>query len=86
MRKSQWKNFVNDRIRNHVFDYLIVHCKNNDEARHLSSNRLRQASYLINLEPNVARVIFRGRLRMYDIKVNSKKKMARTHSLHFAKM
>ena len=57
-----------------MFEYLTVHCKDNNKTRHLSYDRLSQASYLIDLEPHIARMIFRARLRMYDIEVNFKKK------------
>ena len=56
-----------------VFDSLTFRCKNNNKTRYLSYNRLSQASYLISLEPHITRMIFRARLRMYDIEANFKK-------------
>ena len=84
MSKFQWEMFVVDRIRNYVFDYLTVHCKNNDKTRHLSYTRLSPVSCLINLETYITRMIFRARLRMYDIKVILKRNMVRTHYVQFA--
>ena len=52
----------------------ILTPSHNNKTRHLSYNRLSQASYFINLEPQIARMTFSARLRMYGVKINFKKK------------
>ena len=42
---------------------------------HLKYSKLGQATYFTALKPKYARVIFKARTRMYDIKTNFKKNM-----------
>ena len=73
MSKFQWKKFVNERIRSFAFDFLLIRCQMNSKTKHLKYEKFVQASYLTCLSPQIARMIFRARLKMYDIKVNFKR-------------
>ena len=73
MSKFQWKKFVNERIRSFAFDFLFIRCQMNSKTKHLKYEKFVQASYLTCLSPQIARMIFRARLKMYDIKVNFKR-------------
>ena len=53
---------------------LTIQCANNRKIFHLKYESFVRASYLKKLDPNVARVIFEARTRMFDIKVNYKRK------------
>ena len=53
---------------------LTVQCANNKKTSHLKYESFVRASYLKKLDPNIARVIFKARRRMFDIKVNYKRK------------
>ena len=73
MSKFQWKKFGNERIRSFAFDFLLMRCQMNSKTKHLKYEKFVQASYLTCLSPQIARMIFRARLKMYDIKVNFKR-------------
>ena len=53
---------------------LTIQCANNRKTSHLKYESFVRASYLTKLDPNIARVIFKARTRMFDIKVNYKRK------------
>ena len=80
MSKFQWKKFVNERIRSFAFDFLLIRCQMNSKTKHLKYEKFVQASYLTRLSPQIARMIFRARVKMYDIKVNFKR-MCRENTL-----
>ena len=71
---EQWKAFVNNVIREEAFTQLRIHCANNKKTCHLHYESFSRAEYTAKLQPNLARVIFKARTRMFDIKVNFKKK------------
>ena len=70
MSKQQWKTFVTDRIKHHAFEHLTGQCGTNRKTMHLKYSKLGQATYFTALKPKYARVIFKARTRMYDIKTN----------------
>ena len=49
---------------------LTIQCANNRKTSHLKYESFVRASYLKKLDPNITRVIFEARTRMFDIKVN----------------
>ena len=74
MSKQQWKTFVTGRIKHHAFKHLISQCENNRKITHLKCSKLGQSTYFTALKPKYARVTFKARTRMYDIKANFKEK------------
>ena len=74
MTLSQWKSVVKSAIRQDAFMQLTIQCANNRKTSHLKYESFVRASYLKKLDPNIARVIFKARTRMFDIKVNYKRK------------
>ena len=72
MTLSQWKSVVKSAIRQDAFMQLTIQCANNRKTSHPKYKS--RASYLKKLDPNIARVIFKARTRMFDIKVNYKRK------------
>ena len=71
---EQWKAFVNNVIREEAFTRLTIHCAKNRKTCHLHYESFSTAEYIEKLQPNLARVIFKARTRMFDTKVNFKKK------------
>ena len=78
MSKYQWKTFLMGRLKSYVFESLTVQCELNSKTKHLMYKKFGQAAYLTKLDPQIARNIFRARTRMYDVKVNFKRKYANT--------
>ena len=74
MTLSQWKSAVRSAIKQDAIMQLTIHCANNRNTSHLKYESFVRASYLKKLDPNIARVIFIDRTRMFDIKVNYKRK------------
>ena len=74
MTLREWKSVVKSAIRQDAFIQLTIQCANNRKTSHLKYESLVRASYLKKLDPNVARVIFTARTKMFDIKVNYKRK------------
>ena len=74
MSVGQWRAFVNNVIREEAFTRLRIHCANNRKTCHLHYESFVGGEYKEKLQPNLARVIFKARTRMFDIKVNFKEK------------
>ena len=74
MTLSQWKSVVKSAVRQHAFMQLTIWCANNRKTSHLKYESFVRASYLKKLAPNIARVIFKTRNRMFDVKVKYKRK------------
>ena len=72
MSVEQWKAFVNNIISEEAFTRLRIHCANNRKTCHYES--FSRVEYTEKLQPSLARLIFKARARMFDIKVNFKKK------------
>ena len=66
MTLSQWKSVVKSAIIQDASMQLTTQCANNRKTSH----RKYESSYLKKLDPNIARVIFKARTRIFDIKVN----------------
>ena len=72
--EEQWIAFVNNVIREEAFTRLRIHCVNNRKTCHLHYESFSRAQYTEKLQLNLTRVIFKARTRMFDIKVNFRKK------------
>ena len=70
MSKQQWKTFVTGRIKHYALEHLTSQCETNRKTMHLKYSKLGQSTYFTALKPKYARVIFKARTRMYDIKTN----------------
>ena len=82
----QWKVFVKTVIWDEAFMQLMAQCKGNKKTMHLNYHSVKRAEYLEKLEPNLTRIVFKARVRMFDIKVNYKNKYSTDLSCPFCKM
>ena len=71
MTLSQMKSVVKSAVRQDAFMKLTA---NNRKTSHLKYESFVRTSYLKKLDPNIARVIFKARTRMFDMKANYKRK------------
>ena len=53
---------------------LMAPCKGNKKTLHLNYCSIMREEYLGKLEPNLARIVFKARVRMFYITVNHKNK------------
>ena len=74
MTYDTWKRIVNDRIKRVAFVSLTEKCSTDKKTCLLSYSKLMRAPYLSNFKPEVARMVFRARADVYDIKDNFKRK------------
>ena len=74
MSKDQWRSFVNEKIRSYAFDTLVIQCQLNSKTNHLNYKKFCQQLYITECDPQIARVIFKARTRMFDVKANFKTK------------
>ena len=70
-----WKRIV-DRIKHVAFLSLTEMCSTNTKTCLLSYSKLMKAPYLSKFKPEVARMVFRARVGVYDIKDNFKRMYA----------
>ena len=85
MSAEQWKAFVNNVIREEAFTQLRIHCANNKKTCHLHYESFSKEKYIEKLQPYLARVIFKAKTRMFDIKVNFKRNITLMFGVPFAK-
>ena len=69
-----WKRIVNNRIKHVAFLSPTEMCSTNKKTCLLSYSKLMRAPYLSKFKPEVARMVFRARAGVYDIKDNFKRK------------
>ena len=74
MSKDQWRSFVNEKIRSYAFHTLLIQCQLNSKTNHLNYKKFCQQLYITECDPQIARVIFKARTRMFDVKANFKTK------------
>ena len=86
MTLEQWKVFVKTVIWDEAFMQFMAQCKGNKKTMHLTYHSIKKAEYLEKLERNLARIVFKARVRMFDIKVNYKNKYSTDLSCPFCKM
>ena len=73
MSQRNWRHLVKSTLVRHAFLKLKSESAIN-ETNHLEFVLLKPAAYLFELDPQFARVIFKVRTRLFDIKVNFKRK------------
>ena len=74
MFKPVWKSIVKRQIQYYVFNCLLESCHSNRETALLRYNKFQSVDYLTKLDPPIARVPMKARLRMFEVKINFKKK------------
>ena len=67
-----WKSLVVGTVKKQAFSQLSHESSTNARTRHLAYTRLQKTSYIKLLGPQVVRVLFRAKLRMFDLKINFK--------------
>ena len=72
--KPVWKSIVKRQIQYNVFNYLLESCQSNRKTALLRYNKFKSVDYLTKLDPEIATVLIKARLRMFEVKVNFKKK------------
>ena len=86
MTLELWLAFVKIVIWDDAFMQLKAICKGNKKTMHLTYHLIKRAEYLEKLEPNLARIVFKARVRVFDIKVNYKIEHSTELSCPFCKM
>ena len=71
---NEWKHTVKYDVRNYAFRLLKSQCKENKKTKNLCFEKFLQSEYLTSVPPLLARLVFKARLRMYDVKDNFKMK------------
>ena len=74
MSKPVWKSIVKRQIQYYVFNCLLESCQSNRKTALLRYNKFKSVDHLTKLDPEIARVVLKARLRMFEVKVNFKKK------------
>ena len=74
MSKPVGKSIVKRQIQYYVFNCLLESCQSNRKTALLRYNKFKSVDYLTKLDPEIARVLIKARLRMFEVKVNFKKK------------
>ena len=70
MSKPVWKSIVKRQIQYYVFNCLLESCQSNRKTALLRYNKFKSVDYLTKLDPPIARVLIKARLRMFEVKVN----------------
>ena len=76
MDHRYWKSLVKSTISQVAFSKLVETCSTSRKTSHLPYRRLKTSKHLRELDPHHARVIFRAKVRILDLKINFKKKYA----------
>ena len=82
---ATWEKMVHDRVKYVAFFSLTEMCSANKKTCLLSNDKLIEAPYLASLKPKIARMVFRARVCIYNIKENFKKKYDGTLSCPFCR-
>ena len=75
MDHRYWKSLVKSTINQVTFSKLVETCYTCRKTSHLTYSRLKTSKYLHELDPQHARVIFRAKVRILDLKINFKRSM-----------
>ena len=86
MSKDQWRSFINEKIRSYAFDTLVIQCQLNSKTNHLNYKKFCQQLYITECDPKIARVIFKARTRMFDVKTNLRQNTKAFYTALFAKL
>ena len=76
MDHRYWKSLVKITIKQVASSKLVETCSTSRKTSHLTYPRLKTSKYLHELDPQHARVIFRAKVRILDLKINFKKTYA----------
>ena len=68
------ESIVKRQIHYYVSNCLLESCHSNRKTALLRYNKLKSVDYLTKLDPPIARVLIKARLRMFEVKINFKKK------------
>ena len=71
---NEWKYLIKSSVKNYALRCLTKACSENKKTQHLEFDKLNESPYLTALSPQTARIIFKERLGVFDIKVNFKDK------------
>ena len=71
---DEWKYLIKCSVKNHALKCLTETCDENKKTQHLEFGKLNESPYLTALSPQTARIIFKARLGVFEIKVNFKDK------------
>ena len=85
MSHKDWKHLVKSTLVRDAFLELKKESAVNKKTNHLEFMLLKPAAYLFDLDPQFARVIFKVRTMMFDIKINFKKKYKQDEFCPFCK-
>ena len=71
---NEWKYLIKSSIKNYALRCLTKAYNENKKTQHLEFDKLNESLYLTALSPQTARIIFKARFGVFDIKVNFKYK------------
>ena len=74
MEVKDWKWIVKSTIYREAFWELKAECNSNKKTSHITYKRFGTSDYLLKLSPELARLVFKAKTRMFDIKSNYKRK------------
>ena len=74
MGVKDWKWIVKSTIYREAFWELKAECNSNKKTSHITYKRFGTSDYLLKLSPELARLVFKAKTRMFDIKSNYKRK------------
>ena len=74
LSKPVWKSIVKRQMQYYVFNCLLESCHSNRKTALSRYNKFKSVDYLTKLDPPIARVLIKARLRMFEVKINFKHK------------
>ena len=74
MQMNDWQSFVKSVIYKEAFMELQIKCFYNKKTTHISHEHFQTCDYLTSLPSNQAKLVFKAKTGMLDIKANFKKK------------
>ena len=80
---AMWKKMIHDRVKYVAFSSLTEMCSANKKICLLSYDKLIKAPYLTSFKPEIARMVFRARVGIYDIKKILRKSMTVNYPVPF---
>ena len=86
MSVRDWKSFVKSSVYREAFLQLQVELSMNRKTSRLSYSNLCTKDYLKQLPPSFARVVFRAKTRMLDIKTNYENKYCQNLKCPFCRV
>ena len=74
MGVKDWKWIVTSTIYREAFWELKAECYSNKKTSHITYKHFGTSDYLLKLSPELVRILFKAKTRMFNIKSNYKKK------------